>query len=122
MGLFSGIFHKKKEAEHSKNYELKKLALKKLKRIQKKKFSPKSFDEFVFILRVLNEKAFKLKRTLTYEEAQKEIKTKKIKLKLKNKIIILLKEVEEVEFGNQKIDREKLDNLISELKEIIEMS
>jgi len=122
MGLFQGIFHKKKEVEHSKNYELKRLALKKLKTVQKKKFSTKSFEEFVFILRVFNEKVFKLKKTLTYEETQKEIKTKKIKLALKNKIVLLLKKVEEIEFGNHRIDREKLDSLISELKEIIEKS
>ena len=51
---------------------------------------------------------------------KKEIESKKIKTRLKKKIILLSSEINQIKFANQRLSKQKLEEMFKKLKEIIE--
>lgn len=120
MGLFQKIFQKKKiKRIFGKKYELKQLALEKIEKIEKRKFSEGTFNEFIFIFRVFMREIFNLKKQITHEEFILALEEKKVKRTIKNRIIYLSLRINEIEYENKKIDKEKFKELIVQFKEII---
>ncbi len=116
LDIFSG-----KKKVQKKTDMLKNLAMIKLKKINQQKFSEERFDEFVFVFRTFILKKMRIKKQLTHEELIEELKQKKIKLNIKNKIINLSSRINAMEFRNKQISEKDFRDLISRFEELIEI-
>jgi hypothetical protein len=120
MSFLKNLFAKKKEKEFSKKQRLKKFALKKINKIEKIRLSKKRFNKLSIIFRIFVKKSLRIKKQMTHKELIKEIESKKIKTRLKKKIILLSSEINQIKFANQRLSKQKLEEMFKKLKEIIE--
>lgn len=121
MNFFKKIFKKKREKKLTKKNQLSILAKKKLDKIKKKRYSDKVFDELVSLFRKYLEKTFSLKKGSTHEEINEQIKEKRVKISIKNRIISISKRINEIEYSSEKKDKKKLDEIIKEFEEILNL-
>lgn len=129
MNIFKKLFLKKNKEKMIKekkannisfqNNELKKLAIKKIKKIKKQRIYQKKFDSFAFVFRVFIEQKFHIKRSFTHEEFSMALNKKRINPEIKNRIINLSSEINLIEFAGKKIDNKKINALIKEFEELI---
>ena len=119
MGFFGKIFGRKEKKRVVKKDDLKRLALLKISKIEKKKFSDKSLDEFMYIFKVFIIKKLGLKKGATTDEIIAETDKKRIKKDIKNKIISISSEIDKIEFADKKIESDEFKQLIKDFKEII---
>lgn len=119
MNFFKRFFHKKEEKDTGKKTELKRLAILKINKIKKSRFSQKLFNQFVFFFYKFIEERLSIKKQLTYEELISKLREKRIKRHIKNKFIKLSSEINRIQYGNEEINKQKFTELIKKFEEII---
>ncbi len=120
MNFLKEIFLKKNiEKPANKDFELGTLALFKLKELENKEFSDRTFNEFVFIFRTFREEFSGIKKHLTHEEFVKRLKSQNLKKPATPKIIELSEKISKLEFSDATINEKKLKDLIIDFIKII---
>jgi hypothetical protein len=108
------FFKKKKQRD-----ELDSGALRQLKKLNRKRIK-NTITDINKIFKIYLQEKYKLKQSLTYEELIEKIKSKKIKKPLKQRIISLAAEINNIEYNFAKFDKKIFRLLSQKLKEIIE--
>ncbi len=117
INLIRNIFKRKKEREKNPRQELKESAIKKLEKLQRKKFKPEVFDDFVWIFRVFISNILKINYEFTHKELLHELDHKKIKVK--KEIIQISETIKEINYLGKKIEKDEFKKIIEETKKII---
>ncbi len=109
-------FSKKKKEKKS---FLQKRTVRKLNSVLKKEPTEKSFIELSEIFTKFIKTKYKIKKELTYEELCAEIKKHKLKSKTKKELIILLRELNQTEYNEEKITKKKMKILAKKAEDIV---
>ena len=114
-------FSKKTEPASFKK-ELNNAALKRLRSLKtknNKRYKEEYFNKLATLFRKYLYKRYKIKKGLIHEELSREIKSKRINRYLKIRLIKFSAEINGIEYGNGKLDKNILDNLIKQFEKII---
>ena len=108
----------KKENKKPKT-TLQKKALSELSKLKAKRFSETSIEELNKIFHIYLKERYSIKPSLTYEELAKIIKTKRINHQTKLDIFALASKINNIEYNNGEISRKIFNNLIKEIRTLI---
>lgn len=114
MGLFSLI-----KKERKRKNDLRELALKKLAKIEREKQGTEKIEDLIFLFKIYLENKIGIKNNKTNEEIIDIFKHKKFKTSIRNRIIALLKLLNEIEYSQKELDKKQIEMIISEIKRII---
>ena len=127
MGLFQKIrgWFKKSKKEEVKDFGvLKNQATKELEKLKKGKSKDKSIEKLNRIFRIFIKERYELKRSLTYEELNKNIVQIKANEKIKKKIIDVASKIYQITYKNEKNKKptNSFESLFKEIASIIKGS
>ncbi len=120
MSFLRKLFSQKERKKINENIGgIKGQTILEIKKIENEKFSEKSINEFIFIFRTFIKNHYDIKEQPTKKSIISKLEKKEKKEKIKEKIILILNVINEIEFADKKIDEKEFKKMIILFKELI---
>lgn len=110
---------KRKEQELSEKDILKKVFLNKLNYLKRKRYNTKIFEKLSWIFKIFIMNYFHIRYEYTNEELRIELQRKRVKPDIKERIIALSDEIDDIKYNKERSNKRVFLKLIKEMVDVV---